>query len=83
MNTQPQHSNINHGKISLIATLLGIFFIITGTIFLFSPKILPSILPSNLIEQVFYYEWMALAILTVGLILNLLSFKLNNEKNLE
>ena len=79
MNTQTQLNNLNTEKIAVYATIFGVLFIIIGALLLFTPKIITSIMSGNIIETSIGYDIIAIAILTTGGLLNMLSFRLNTS----
>jgi len=69
--------NWDISKVSWLATLFGFLLMIVGAIFAFSPVLFGSILPESLINHLAYYQWLPVTIMTVGVLLNILSYRLN------
>ena len=78
MNIQTHRSNLNTEKIAVYATIIGVLFIVIGALLLFIPKIIAAIMINSTLELSVSYNWVAIAILTTGGLLNMLSFKLNS-----
>lgn len=79
MNTQRRQNEINIQKISVCITIFGVLFIVIGVLLLFVPIITGYTISNGTIEASIGKNWLGVLILTLGGILNILSYKLSYE----